>query len=90
MSLGSPFPSQISSRVLERTLNPSRQGIHFPQDSSNRKSTKYLAESTMQVSSSITTMPPDPIMDPSLSNSSKSTWTSRCFSGINPPDGPPV
>ena len=43
---------------------PIRQGTHLPQDSSLRKSMKYLATSTMQVDSSMTTMPPEPIMEP--------------------------
>ncbi len=43
---------------------PSRQETHLPQDSSCRKLRKYLATSTMQVLSSMTIMPPEPIMAP--------------------------
>ncbi len=62
----------------------------MPQDSSLRKPKKYLATSTMQVSSSMTIMPPEPIMEPTAVRASKSTGRSRCSSGMHPPDGPPV
>ncbi|MBA7569589.1 hypothetical protein ES708_11330 [subsurface metagenome] len=70
--------------------NPSRQGTHLPHDSPLRNSIKYLAISTIQVSSSITIMPPEPIIEPSLVSSSKSTGVSRYCSGMQPPEGPPV
>ena len=44
---------------------PSRQGMHLPQLSRWMKSMKNLATSTMQVSSSMTTRPPEPIIAPS-------------------------
>ena len=44
----------------------------------------------MQVSSSMTIMPPEPIMEPSCVSSSKSTGVSRCSAGMHPPEGPPV
>ena len=62
----------------------------MPQDSSRRKFRKYLATLTMQVSSFITIMPPEPIMEPSFVSSSKSTRASRCSAGMQPPEGPPV
>ena len=43
---------------------PIRQGAHLPQDSSTVNSRKNLAMSTMQVSSSMTIMPPEPIIEP--------------------------
>ncbi len=43
---------------------PSRQGMHLPQLSRWMKSMKNFATSTMQVPSSITTRPPEPIMAP--------------------------
>ena len=52
---------------------PSRQGTHLPQDSLTRKFVKYLATSTMQLRSSMTIMPPEPIIEPILVSSSKST-----------------
>ena len=69
---------------------PSRQGTHLPQDSLTRKFVKYLATSTMQLRSSMTIMPPEPIIEPIFVSSSKSTRISRYFSGMHPPDGPPV
>src|SRR5664280_190049 len=90
MSPSRPSPAQILLSTLSIWHIPSRQGAHLPQDSSDRKFRKYLAVSTMQVSSSITIMPPDPIIEPALASSSKSTGRSRNFSGITPPEGPPV
>ncbi len=53
------------SRTISHILCvPSRQETHLPQDSSRRKFRKYLATSTMHVLSSMTIMPPEPIMDP--------------------------
>ena len=45
---------------------PSRQGAHLPQLSARMNSMKNLATSTMQERSSMTTMPPEPIMAPSF------------------------
>ena len=49
---------------------PLRQVKHFPQDSSLRKFMKYLATSTMQVSSSMTIMPPEPMIEPAWASES--------------------
>ena len=52
-------------RVLEDLEDVyKRQGVHLPQDSSTVNSRKNLAISTIQLSSSITIRPPDPIMEP--------------------------
>ena len=59
---------------------PSRQGTHLPQDSFWVKFMKNRATSTMQVSSSMTTRPPEPIMAPSFFRESKSRGMSRCSS----------
>ena len=48
---------------------PTRQGMHLPQDSSMQNSMKKRATSTMQEVSSITIMPPDPMIEP--------TWRKR-------------
>ena len=45
---------------------PSRQGMHFPQLSRWMKSMKNFATSTMQVSSSMTTRPPEPMIAPTV------------------------
>ena len=52
------------SRISRSRLMPTRQGVHLPQDSSTVNSRKNIAISTMQVSSSITIRPPEPIMQP--------------------------
>src|SRR3990172_5162291 len=52
---------------------PMRQGGHFPQDSLLVKDRKNLATSTMQSSSSRTTIPPEPMMEPTVARVSKST-----------------
>ena len=49
---------------------PSRQGMHLPQLSFWMNSMKYLAKSTMQVDSSTTTSPPDPMIVPNFFSSS--------------------
>ena len=59
-----PSPLVMSVRMSSMCLVPSRQGVHLPQDSSCRKVMKYLATSTMQVCSSMTIMPPEPMMEP--------------------------
>src|SRR5581483_9984108 len=69
---------------------PTRHGTHFPQDSVMQKSMKYLATSTMQELSSITIMPPDPMMEPALASDSYSTGISRVSLGRHPSEGPPV
>ena len=51
---------------------------------------KYFENSTMQVVSSATIMPPDPITAPAARSESKSTGVSRYASGRQPPSGPPV
>src|SRR4029077_7272591 len=66
------------------------QGMHLPQDSDMQNSMKYLATSTMQEVSSITIMPPDPMMEPSFLSDSYSTGISRNSAGMHPPEGPPV
>ena len=45
---------------------------------------------TIQSSSSITTIPPEPMIEPFLLKVSKSIGVSRSFSVKHPPDGPPV
>ena len=54
----------MSSRISYIRCVPLRQVKHLPQDSSLRKFMKYLATSTMQVFSSMTIMPPEPMIEP--------------------------
>ena len=53
----------MRSRISSIRLVPMRQKVHLPHDSFWVKEGKR-ATSTMQVVSSITTMPPDPMMAP--------------------------
>ena len=71
-------------------LPPARQGTHLPQLSAVAKVRKNLANSTMQVSSSTTIMPPEPMTAPTSLRESKSTLTFRNCGGMQPPSGPPV
>ena len=94
-SRSSISPSFPSPRVIASTSSyilrvPSRHVVHFPQLSSFRKFRKYLAVSTIQVLSSMTIMPPEPIIEPTSVSLSKSTCMSINDSGIHPPEGPPV
>ena len=59
-----PFPEEILSRIRSICFVPSRQGTHLPQDSLWVNSRKNFETSTMQVSSSMTTRPPEPMMAP--------------------------
>ena len=86
----SPLPATIFSRISSILLVPSLQGTHLPHDSFCVKFMKNLATSTMHVSSSITTSPPDPIMAPAFLRLSKSRGRSRCSSVRHPPEGPPI
>ena len=59
-----PSPLVIRVRISSIRFVPMRQGTHLPQDSSWVKLRKKRAMSTMQVFSSMTIMPPDPIIEP--------------------------
>ena len=51
-------------------LVPTRQGTHLPHDSSWTNSRKNRATSTMQLSSSITIRPPEPMIAPNSDSDS--------------------
>ena len=86
----SPFPATIFSRISNILFVPSRQGVHLPQDSRCVKLIKKRATSTIQVSTFITTRPPEPTIAPNFLTESKSSGSSKCFSVKHPPDGPPI
>src|SRR4030042_3332887 len=90
ISPSSPSPDVIFSSIWSIWYVPILQVGHFPQDSDWVKERKNFATSTMQLSSSITTIPPEPMIEPTFVGESKSTGRSRCSSGIHPPEGPPV
>src|SRR5271157_2389340 len=85
-----PSPLQILVSTSSNASLPSLQVVHFPQDSSFVNWMKNFATSTIQVSSSMMIIPPDPIMDPASARLSKSTGRSIMELGRHPPDGPPV
>ena len=85
-----PLPAQMSSSILSICIVPNRHGVHLPHDSFVLKSRKNLATSTWQSPSSMTIMPPEPIMEPASRRESKSTGVSSRLSGRQPPEGPPI
>src|SRR5665647_2337525 len=80
-----PMPAVMRSRISSMRCVPTRQGTHLPQLSSAVNLKKNLAKSTMQVVSSTTTMPPEPIIEPYLVRFSKSMGVSRSSAGRQPP-----
>ena len=65
MSPSLPWPSVMRVRTSSMRLEPIRQKVHLPHDSRCVNSRKKRATSTMQVSSSITIRPPEPMIAPS-------------------------
>src|SRR4030042_5548084 len=85
-----PLPSVISVIISSIRSIPSRHGTHLPQDSSCKNFRKYLATSTIQELSSMTTIPPEPTTEPASARISKSTGRANFSAGRHPPDGPPI
>ncbi len=85
-----PLPFVIRSRMSSIRWRPIRHGAHCPQDSLEVNSIKNLAIFTMQLSLSITIIPPEPMIAPNSLSDSYSIGVSRYSSGMHPPDGPPV
>ena len=86
---GLPLPSQIRVRVFNSCGVPSRQGVHWPQDSWAKKTATERAKSTAQTLSSITSMVPEPKAPPTLAMP-KSMGTSRASAVTIPAEAPPV
>ena len=65
--VGHAWPARrlIWSSSMHICTVPTRQGMHLPHDSSRQNSMKYRATSTMQDVSSMTIMPPEPMIEPS-------------------------
>ena len=85
-----PSPAVMRSSISSMRLVPRRQGTHLPQLSSWVNCRKNLAKSTMQVVSSTTTMPPEPIDGAGRRRGSRSRPACRAGSaGRQPPEGPP-
>ena len=58
------FSTNRSSSCSSCTV-PARQGRHLPQLSATQKRMKYRASSGIAIAASITTMPPEPMIEPS-------------------------
>jgi hypothetical protein len=65
-----PVPSQMRVSRVNICAVPARQGMHLPQDSVMQNSTKKRATLTMQEVSSMTIMPPEPMMEPTAMSAS--------------------
>ncbi len=89
-SSATAVPPVMRSKISSIRFVPSRQGTHLPQLSRWVKLMKNRATSTMQVSSSMTTMPPEPIIAPIFLSESKSSLLSSWLSTRQPPEGPPI
>ena len=59
-----PVPLQMRVSSVYICAVPARQGMHLPQDSVMQNSMKKRATLTMQEVSSMTIMPPEPMMEP--------------------------
>ena len=88
-SSGRPWPSRMRWRIFSSQLVPSRHGVHLPQDSRAKNRTRRRQAFTMSVSSSNTTMAPEPSMVPSLPTAPASRGTSRCSGYSHGADAPP-
>jgi len=64
ISAVSPSPRVMRVSISSIRLVPMRHGAHLPHDSCCTKSVKKRAISTMQVASSITISPPEPMIAP--------------------------
>ncbi len=63
-SLIRPSPDSMRCMIFDSHPVPSRQGVHWPQDSRSKKRTRRQAARTMQVVSSMTTIDPEPSIEP--------------------------
>ena len=63
-SSGLPFPSIIRCSNYSSQFVPSRHGAHLPQDSREKNLTTLWHALTMSVFSSMTTIAPDPSIEP--------------------------
>ena len=82
MSSGRPSPSRMRCRIFSSQLVPSRHGVHLPHDSRAKNRTSRRQAATASVVSSITTMAPEPSIEPAAPTGRPSSAMSRC-SGKN-------
>ena len=88
-SLGRPWPSRMRWRIFSSHEVPSRQGVHLPQDSRAKKRTTRRQALTASVVSSITTMAPEPSIEPAPPTTRPSSGRSTCSGKNHGADAPP-
>ena len=79
-SAGRPWPSSMRRRIFSSHDVPSRHGVHLPHDSRAKNRTIRHAALTASVVSSMTTMAPEPSIDPAAPTAPASSGRSRCSS----------
>src|SRR5205823_186844 len=84
-----PAPSSMRYMTLSSQPAPSRHGVHWPHDSWWKKRVMRQAARTAQVVSSMTTIDPEPSMDPALPTSSWSRGMSILSGPNHGADAPP-
>ena len=88
-SWGRPWPARMRLRIFSSQEVPSRHGVHFPHDSRAKNRTTLWQALTTSVVSSMTTMAPEPSMEPAWSTVVFSSGRSRCSSKNHGADAPP-
>ena len=88
-SAGLPEPRRIRSSTRSIQVVPSRQGVHWPQDSWEKNRTRARAAATTSVVSSMTITAPEPSMVPRRAASSMVTGSSRCSGTSQGDEAPP-
>ena len=89
MSSARPCPSSMRFNTRSNHVVPSRHGVHLPHDSRAKNRTILQHAATMSVDWSITTMAPEPSIDPALSTVGLSSAMSRCSGKNHIADAPP-
>ena len=70
-------------------LEPTRQGTHLPHDSSRKNRSTFVAAASSSVPSAMTTIAPDPSIDPASASVWKSSGTSSWPGPRKFDDAPP-
>ena len=70
-------------------VDPTRHGTHLPQDSSRKNRSTLVAAASRSVPSAMTTIAPEPSMDPAACSVPKSSSTSSWSGPMKLEDAPP-
>ena len=90
MSSALPSPSSMRESTRWSQGVPSRHGVHWPHDSCEKNLARFVAASTMHVSSFITMIAADPSIDFLAARPSKSSGQSSISSAVSiAADAPP-